>query len=489
MFVRAVILIFLLTHFVEANGNDSIKGCLLSGDDWPNKTTVESNLLPKVRFLGESESGSPVSERLDLLKVPAISFALIEEGRVEWTSGYGTKIVGAYDPVTCETLFQAASLSKPITLMAAVRMHDAGLIDLDVDIQNYLRHYTLPTGEQSAANPITFRTLLEHTSGLTPGGFMGYHRDLALPTDLDILNGTGVSNSARLESLKQPGAELAYSGGGYTVAEVAMQDVAGKPFDELMSEWILGPLNMQSSEFTQPLPANRTKEVAQGHDAKGNTIDGGWHNYPEQAAAGLWSTAGDLAKFLVEIFKAYHGQSDALDKEAIRHLLHDQRHGHAYGFIVSSNEGEAPTITHYGGNVGYRSFMFINLQTGDGAVYLTNSDGGGNLGSEFLHSASRVYGWQSYQQQEAVRAYRSEEALKRLVGEYAFNENLKVTIDYSDSEKAIGVNFPNGDRYSLVPIAGDYQFIYAGSGVTVSFAIDADTQSLTLYGDTATKVD
>jgi len=489
MLVRAVILILLLTHFVEAIGNESTEGCVLLGDDWPDRTTVESNLLPKVRFLGESESGSPVSERIDLHGVPAISFALIKEGRVRWTSGYGTKIAGENDPVTCETLFQAASLSKPVTLMAAVRMHEAGLIDLDADIQNYLRDYSLPTGEQSAANPITFRNLLEHTSGLTPGGFLGYNRDLALPTDIDILNGTGVANSPRLESLKQPGAELAYSGGGYTVVEVAMQDVAGKPFDELMREWILGPLNMQSSEFTQPLLASRAKEVAQGHDGMGKTIDGGWNNYPEQAAAGLWSTAGDLAKFMVEIFKAYHGQSDEFDKDAIRNLLHDQRDGHAYGFIVSGNKGEAPTITHYGGNVGYRSFMFINLQTGNGAVYLTNSDAGGNLGSEFLYSASRVYGWQSYQQQEAVRASRSEEALKRLVGEYAFNENLKVTIDYSDSEEAIGVNFPNGDRYSLVPIAGDYQFIHAGSGVTVSFAIDADTQSLTLYGDTATRVD
>jgi CubicO group peptidase (beta-lactamase class C family) len=489
MFVRVAILIFLLTHFGEANGNESAKGCAPPGDDRPNMTAIESNLLPKVRFLGEPESGSPVSERIDFLKVPAISFALIKGGRVKWTSAYGTRIAGEDDPVTCETLFQAASLSKPLTLIAAVRMQDAGLIDLDVDIQNYLRDYTLPTGEQSAANPITFRNLLEHTSGLTPGGFLGYHRDLALPTDIDILNGTGVANSPRLESLKQPGAELAYSGGGYTVVEVAMQDVAGKPFDDLMSEWILGPLNMQSSEFTQPLPASRAKEVAQGHDGKGKTIDGGWNNYPEQAAAGLWSTAGDLAKFIVEIFKAYHRQSDEIDKDAIHNLLHDQRDGHAYGFIVSGNEGEAPTITHYGGNIGYRSFMFINLQTGDGAVYLTSSDAGGNLGSEFLYSASRVYGWQSYQQEEAVRAFRSEAALKRLVGEYAFNENLKVTIDYSDSEKAIGVNFPNGDRYYLVPIAGDSQFIHANTGVTVSFAIDADTQSLTLYGDTAKRVD
>ena len=296
MSVRTVILFVLLTYVAKANGDESQMGCVLPGDDLPNRATVESNLLAKVRFLGDSESGSPVSERIDLLKVPAISFALIEEGQVKWTAGYGTRIAEEDDPVTCETLFQSASLSKPVTLMAAVRMHEAGLIDLDVDIQDYLQDYTLPSGEHSAAHPITFRNLLEHTSGLTPGGFMGYHRNLELPTDIDILNGTGVSNSARLESLKQPGVELAYSGGGYTVAEVAMQEVAGKPFDELMSEWILGPLNMQSSEFTQPLPDSRTKEVALGHDATGNTIDGGWHNYPEQAAAGLWSTAGDLAK-------------------------------------------------------------------------------------------------------------------------------------------------------------------------------------------------
>jgi len=256
-----------------------------------------------------------------------------------------------------------------------------------------------------------------------------------------------------------------------------------------MDEWILQPAGMANSDFSQPLPTSQHQSVALGHDVSGVPIKGGWHNHPEQAAAGLWSTAGDMAAFMVEIYKAYHGKSDLLDEGTIRKMIADQRDGHVYGFLVDGAGEERLSLRHYGGNVGYRSFMIIYLESGDGAAFLTNSDNGGNLGREVMYSASKVYGWPTFHQTKVTRASRSVKQLRDFVGVYEFDENLRVEIDFSDAENAIGVNFPNGERYSLVPITGGDEFIHPENGVTVSFGEEDAVRTLMMYGDTAVKVE
>ena len=486
-----VLLIGLAVFLIQASCSEETQpkaGSVISEEAAKRKLAVEENLLTKVHFVGEERTNHTVFDRMEYLHVPAVSFALIRGGQIEWTEGYGVKSLGTMEAVTSDTLFQAASLSKPVTLMAAMRMHDAGLIDLDADIQTYLADYQLPDGAYNVDNPVTFRNILSHTSGLTAGGFMGYEQDAGFPTDIEVLMGTGVTNSGKVEAPQTPGAELAYSGRGYTVAELAMQDVTGDSFKTLMDTWLLYPAAMANSDFAQPLPTSKHESVARGHHANGTPVKGGWHNYPEQAAAGLWSTAGDMAIFMIEIYKAYHGKSDFLDRETVRKINADQRDGHVFGFLIDGEGEESLSIRHYGGNAGYRSFMIIYLETGDGAAYLSNSDNGGVLGAEVLYTASKVYGWPTFHQTEVTRASRSVKELKDFVGVYEFNEDLRVEVDYSDAESAIGVNFPNGDRYPLVPITGGDEFINPENGVTVSFGEKDITHTLTVYGDTATKV-
>jgi CubicO group peptidase (beta-lactamase class C family) len=480
-------LALMLSQSAGATEPKRADGCIFSEAAHRNKAAVENQLLPKVRFSGEDSPGRSIGERMDELNVPGLSFALIRGGQIEWSEGYGVKAAGEDAPVTCETLFQAASLSKPVTLIAAMRMHEAGLIDIDTDIQPYLKEYKLPAGGHSADNPVTFRNILSHTSGLSAGGFMGYAEDEIFPTDIEVLTGTGSANSAKVEAPKAPGAELAYSGGGYTIAEVAMQDVTGKSFKAIMDEWILRPAGMKRSDFAQPLPISKHHEAALGHDSGGKPLEGGWRNHPEQAAAGLWSTAGDMATFMLEVYRAYRGDSDILDQDTVREMIAGRRDGHAYGFRVDGDDGSL-SIRHYGGNVGYRSFMMINLETGDGAAYLTNSDNGGALGDELLLGTSKVYGWPGYHQIEKTRAQRSVEELKVLVGTYEFGGGLRVSIDYRASENAIGIIFPNGDRYSLTPVLGEDEFIHHETGVEVSFSTRGGKRTLKVYGDTAEKV-
>lgn len=204
-------------------------------------------------------------------------------------------------PADCNALFQGGSLAKPVTLFAALRIQQDGLLDFDRNIETYLKSYHLPPGKQSDANPVTFGNLFSQQSGITPGGFMGYAPGALVPTDQQVALGEPPANSRKAEVLTEPGKVLSYSGVGYSVAEIALQDLLQQSFEVIMRTWILGPLGMREGDFTQPLPSATRTFAARGHAADGSTVAGDWRIHPEQAAAGLWATPSDLATFLIEV--------------------------------------------------------------------------------------------------------------------------------------------------------------------------------------------
>jgi CubicO group peptidase (beta-lactamase class C family) len=420
--------------------------------------------------------------------IPALSLAVINNGKLEWAEIYKNPNAPEEQKLNCSSIFQAASLSKPVTFMAALRMHAAGEIDLDENIEEYLRDFVLPQGKQTAENPVTFRNIFSHTSGINPGGYQGYARDLPIPSDLDILRGSTGVNSPPIEVITPPNETLAYSGGGYTLAELALQDIFNDEFSNIMQKWILEPAGMDQSEFIQPLSEADSNRVAKGYTASGEVIEGGWKNHPEQAAAGLWSNSIDMAKFLIEVYNAYQGKSSIFSQSDIRSILSDERDGHVYGFIVNRTDDDI-SLTHYGGNAGYRTGMTISLTTGNGLAYLINSDNGGALGNELLLSASEVYNWKHFKQTNVSREQVSPGVLKRLSGEYKWNNQVDLSIRYDESNNRISLIFPNGDEYKLTPIVGDeLDFVHSSTGVKIAFLMKDDLQSFTLYGQTAVKL-
>lgn len=450
-----------------------------------NRQRVERNLLLAVTLEGE-ENGYSVSERMSRYNVPGLSFALIRKGQIEWSAGYGMKEVGTSDPVSEETLFQAASIAKPGVAIAAMRMRDAGLIDLDADIQTYLKDYIIPDGEQSAANPVTFRNLLSHTSGASPGGFPGYARGEPYPTGLQIVNGLPPANSAAVAIGATPGTTMAYSGGGYTILQIAMQDITGSSFDRLMDEWVLSPFGMRHSTYSQPLPGELEDQVASGHLADGTVVPGGWHVHPEQAAAGLWSTASDLARLVIEVRNAHQGGGDLIERSSAAELLTEQIDGEGLGFVVRGDE-ETLSFLHAGGNAGYRAFMIMYVGTGDGAVFMTNSEQGIAVGREMLRAASFVYDWPDYKPTMNRRVSLESAQLRSLEGTYDFGDGVQILITFQPSEEALSITFPNGDAYALVP-TGPQNFVDQETGVTVDFEGTDDLRRVIVYGDTGVRV-
>jgi CubicO group peptidase (beta-lactamase class C family) len=445
------------------------------------KQQVVRSILPNVFFTGETKPSS-IEDRMLHYKVPALSVAVIHAGKLDWSAAWGEVQIGG-SRTGCESLFQAGSLAKPVTLLAALRMQRQGLIDFDKDIETYLTSYHLPHGKQTDDNPITFGNLFAHTSGITPGGYDGYAQGEPIPTDQQTVRAEAPSNARKVEVLSAPGTALAYSGSGYTVAEIALQDRLHKPFEQAMDEWLLAPVGMAQADFTQPLPIASHKYAAHGYLADGSAVPGGWHNHPEQAAAGLWATAADMAAFLIEIGKGYRGESKIFTHADIRELLAKPFRGHAYGFRLIG-EGDRVFLSHYGATTGYRAGMTLNLETGDGAVFMSNSDNGMDLGLEFFGAVSRVYDWPVFREVRVTRAMQPTDVLQSLIGTYRFAEQgWKVIVVYENG--ALVLVFQNNDRYTMTPIQGTpLEFIHPDTAVRISFDREAMEVRIHLYEQT-----
>ena len=352
---------------------------------------VEASLLPSVIAAGQSIPTWSIWDRMEHHRVPGVSIAVINDGVVEWAKGYGVKRAHGSDSISVSTLFQAASISKPVTACAILRLAERGALSLDADVNEYLKSWKVQPNAYTAESPVTLRGLLAHNAGVTVQGFPGYVAGENVPTAVDVLAGKGNTDPVEVRSV--PGERCRYSGGGYTIAQVVLEDLTGMPFQSVMKAEVLGPVGMSESTFEQPLPEQLAAAGAVGHGGDGIPMQGRWRTYPEQAAAGLWTTPTELARFLVDLRRAYLGRTDAVLKAAtVQEMLSRGLDERGLGFNVAGT-GDSLIIYHGGGNKGYRSFMILYPVTGDGVIVMTNAEGGSELRMEVVRAVSRVYGW------------------------------------------------------------------------------------------------
>ncbi len=364
---------------------------------------VENGLLPATVVKGQPPPTMKLAERMGFHNTPGVSIAVINNGVVEWARGYGVREAGGSDPVTVDTRFQAASISKPVAAVAALRLVKQGRLKLDEDVNLRLVSWKVPENEFTREKKITLRGLLSHGAGLTVHGFGGYASDEPTPTLLQTLDGAKPANSAPVRVDITPGSKWRYAGGGYNVLQQLLIDVTKTAFPQLMREVVLDKLGMNHSAYEQPLPKNLWTQAASGHRDNGEKIKGGWHTYPEMAAAGLWTTPTDLARFAIELQKAKAGKSKkVLSPEMVGQMLTEQIGAWGLGLGLEG-KGQAALFRHGGANEGFRCFMVAYIETGQGAVIMTNSDRGDALAGEILRSIAREYGWPSYLPKEEDR--------------------------------------------------------------------------------------
>jgi CubicO group peptidase (beta-lactamase class C family) len=362
---------------------------------------VVSGLVGNVVVKGDAHATHTLSDRMSELHVPGVSIAVIHHGKIEWARGFGESRLGGL-AVNADTLFQAGSISKPVAAMAALSLVQQGMLSLDSDVNTWLATWKLPVDPVTAGKPVTLRELLTHTGGTTVHGFPGYASGDPVPSLVQVLNGVKPANTPAIRSNAVPGSRWQYSGGGYTIMQQILVDVTKEPFPKLLHDLVLAPIGMRHSTYEQPLPRDLQSNAATPYWRSGNPVSGGAHTYPEMAAAGLWTTPTDLAQFAIEVEQSLEGKANhVLSVEMSRQMLHPGLGQWGLGLRIGG-KSENPIFSHSGQNEGFVNYFIAYEKGGEGAVVMTNGDGGGLVIDEVVHSIAVEYGWPEGRPRAAV---------------------------------------------------------------------------------------
>jgi CubicO group peptidase (beta-lactamase class C family) len=359
-------------------------------------------------------------------QVNGLSLAIIQDGRID-ARAYGVTARGGA-LVTTATLFQAGSISKPVAAAGALRLVEQGRLSLDEDVNAKLKTWRVPENEFTQKEKVTLRRLLSHTAGLTVHGFPGYDMHDGMPSVVQVLDGAGNTPAVRVDVA--PGSISRYSGGGYTVMQQLVVDVTGKPFPQYMSEAVLAPAGMTSSTYEQPLPPERAGRTASGHYPDRSPVSGQWHLYPEMAAAGLWTTATDLARFAIELQQSLAGKSNKMLSQAMaRQQLTVERDNYGLGLAITGT-GAARTFGHNGRDAGFDALMLAFLDTGQGVVIMINANDNSGMTRRIVEFVGRTYNWpkRSSSVPAATTAIAPAIKLEALTGRYELSNNNMLTL-------------------------------------------------------------
>jgi CubicO group peptidase (beta-lactamase class C family)/TolA-binding protein len=429
---------------------------------------VERGLRPPVLLKGEK--AWTLEERMRLYRVPAVSVAVFGSGRILWAKAYGVADADSLAPATEATLFQAASISKPVSASAVLKKAEQGKLSLDKNVNEYLKSWKLPENEWTKKTPVTLAELLSHTAGVTVHGFPGYAAGRAVPTLVQVLDGAPPANTAAIRVDSLPGKEYRYSGGGYTIAQQAMIDVEGKPFPQIMAETVLQPFGMTESTYEQPLPLSLLKSAAAGHDAQGRPIPGKRNTYPEMAAAGLWTTPSDLARFALGLERSLEGKpGGVLSKETAVKMATPVLADYGLGLGIHKR-GSALYLSHDGANEGFRCLLVAHRDKGYGAAIMTNSDNGSQILPEIVRAIGAAYEWEGYPSEPIEPAKLDAAALAARAGRYQVTTDEILTLTPKGERMEARLSLQKG--FELIPLTAD-EFVRTDADVRYTFSKDS----------------
>lgn len=433
---------------------------------------VTSGLRAPVVVTGEPEQAFALVDRMAHYKVPGVSIAVVDSGRIVWARGFGLKSAGTTDSVTDSTLFQAASISKPVAATGLLRLVEEGKLTLDAPVNSYLTSWRVPENRFTSREKVTLRRLVSHSAGLTVHGFPGYAAGDTLPTVPQILDGVRPANTGAVRVDVVPGSRWRYSGGGTTVFQLAMTDVTGEPFPALMKRLVLDPIGVTHSTYEQPLPAALAGREAAGHSNDGTAVPGRWHTYPEMAAAGLWTTPSDLMHWALGVAGARAGTSTGvLSKDMATQMLTVQKAPSGLGPALEGS-GRAFRFGHGGANRGFRAHVYYFPETGQGAAVMTNSDNGSALVREVMNAIAKVYQWPEFGPREVARFVKDSVSLAGYPGRYAIERPQAITATVTIEGSTLYIEVPGFVSKSELIFIEANKAIFT-DGLEITFVPDA----------------
>jgi CubicO group peptidase (beta-lactamase class C family) len=339
---------------------------------------------PPVRVLMDSLD-RVVPRVLAEMRVPGAAVAVIQDGRVAMLRGYGYADRERRIPVTPRTGFSVGSISKAVAAWGVMRLVDQGRLELDAPVERYLTRWHLPPSEFDVSG-VTVRRLLSHTAGLSVSGYGGWDDPDSVPSLEASLSGR-TRGAGAVRVVAEPGTAWAYSGGGYTLLQLLVEEASGRPFAEYMRDEVLRPLRMRGSSFD--LRSGVLDASSKAYDEIGEEM--GTPRFAEEAAAGLHTTLEDLTRFAVALLPR-SGSSrvtagGVLGRATLEAMLipapaTDGRWGLGHAF--NDFPDGVRRVGHDGGNRGWQAMMWVGRDAGDGIVVLTNASDGWIVGDRVL---------------------------------------------------------------------------------------------------------
>lgn len=350
-----------------------------------------------------------LADRMAFYKVPGVTMTVIEDNRIAWSRAYGVLEAGTTRAVTPDSVFEAASATKMLTTVIALRLVEKGVLDLDRDVNQYLRSWKVPAGPLTAAQPVTLRLLLTHRAGINRPA-KGLPFDPAHPPTLgQVLAGVPPALNQGVVVERAPGSEHRYSNIGFLIVQRVLEEATGKTYPQLARELVFEPLGMKSSTVTHPLAPGWRARWGVPHDE-----DGAPHSRTQLPGAvahgGLVTSASDLARLAVEISLAWQGRSTRLLSRRSAELMLTRAGEFDAGFgapigqglgVMLLGEGGTLHFLHPGGNdPGANCWVIASPTTGKGAVIMTNAAAGEALMLEILASIARAGSWPDLSQRQ-----------------------------------------------------------------------------------------
>ena len=426
--------------------------------------TVAERLLPPVIVRGRPLQTQTLEDRMRELNVPGVSVAVFKDGRIEWTRGWGYADTASKRTVERDTRFQAASISKPVAAAVVLALVSRERLSLDRPVNEHLTSWTLPDNGHTAGKPVTLRHLLTHSAGTTVHGFRGYAAGEQVPSLVQLLDGAKPANSAAVRVDIPVGSRWRYSGGGISIAQLAVEDETRKPFAQSARELVLQPFGMTHSTYVQPLPADLRDKAATGYRGNGSAVPGRYHTYPEQAAAGLWTTPEDLASFAIELQKVASGKTErVMSRRLAEEMLRKQVDDWGLGVGVLG-DGAATRFSHGGANEGFRAFWVGYRDHASGVVVMTNGDNGGALANDIVRTVAQEYGFPGLGPVERTLGTADPKSYPDLAGFYDMPGRTPPFLQIvADGDRLFRITGPRPDqRAALLPESADTFFAVDG---------------------------
>ncbi len=406
-----------------------VKQTVAQNKDVLNRITqVENNLIPFVPV--KDFPGWNILDRMKYYKVPGVSIAVIKDYKIDWAKGYGLADTTKKIPVTTETMFSAGSISKFLMAVTALEMSENGQIELEKPINNYLTSWKIAENDFTKKTPVTLRMLLSHSAGTSQSSYFGFTPIQSLPTIVEILSGAKISETRPVVVNSEPNKEFRYSGGGSMIAQLALMDVSKKSFSSLTQQLLFTKLGMKNSTFEQPVPIKFVKQSSQAYSSA-SWFKGMPYVYPQQAAAGLYTTPTDLAKFFIDVQQSYLGKGKILNQLTAKKMLTPQQNvsDGAYKeqigigpFLLQRTDNKDPNGVYFeftGVNAGFLAYGIGSVTGGNGVIIMLNSgDDVNGLGKEIRRAVAKVYNWTNFLPKEIEPISLTDSELDKYTGRY-----------------------------------------------------------------------